>query len=251
MQKRGQVTAFVIVGIVIILIIGLLFFMKDYYGVGVDPKVHIQGPLNSIKDEVSECVDSVVTPELNLIAKQGGDSNPSKFRLYDSRKVKYLCQNIPGEKKCLNSMDPLSKIEENLEKSLQNKLSTCVSKDLLKSKRGYTVRHSNPNINVKVLQETVLVEIDYPVEISKDGVTQKLSTIKREIPDSPLGSLYTVANDITNELAKTGYFYHLPYMLNKKGRIIIQVDKPYPDVIYKINKKDSNFQFVFAIEGEE
>ena len=59
MQKRGQVTAFVIVGIVIILIIGLLFFMKDYYGVGVDPKVHIQGPLNSIKDEVSELIKEI------------------------------------------------------------------------------------------------------------------------------------------------------------------------------------------------
>ena len=58
-----------------------------------------------------------------------------------------------------------------------------------------------------------------------------------------------------NDNAGTGFFDQLIYMLNKKGKIIINVDKSPStgnggDIIYKINKKDDNFEFWFAIEGD-
>ena len=251
MQKKGQVTVFVIVGIIILLVAGLFFFAKNYYGYGIEPKVYIQGPLNSIKNEITKCVDEIISPSINLISNQGGSKNPTKYRLYESKNVKYLCQNIPNEEKCLNSMDPLQKVESQLQEELQDKLKSCISKDLLESKRGYTITNPNLKVNAKILQENILFEIDYPITIEKDGVTQKLSRINREIPDTPLGYLYNAAYDIVNSHSKHGNFEQLIYMLQKKGRIIIQVDKPYPDIIYILNKKDSNLKFMFAIEGEE
>ena len=249
MQKRGQVTVFVVLGITVIILVGLIFFMRDYYGLGVEPKIFIQGPLDSIKQELTGCIDGIAVPTIKLIAEQGGSLDSAKYRFYNSRKVKYLCQDIPGEKACLNSMDSVKEIEENVEEKLKSELKSCVSEELLKSKRGYIISDAELQVDVKILQQTVLVEVDYPVTVSKDGVTLELGKVKRELPDTPLGYLYRTAHLIVDSYARLGSFYHLPYMLEQKGNIIIQVDKPYPDVIYILNKKDSEFKFVFAIEG--
>ena len=73
--------------------------------------------------------------------------------------------------------------------------------------------------------------------------------------DAPLYDLYKTTYDIVESQASTGFFDQLIYMLSKKGKVIINVDKSpstgnVGDIIYKINQKDDEFQFWFAIEGD-
>ena len=51
--------------------------------------------------------------------------------------------------------------------------------------------------------------------------------------------------------ASLGEFDSLPYMLGRRGAIEIETIKPYPDTIYILNKRNSNYIFQFAIQGEE
>ena len=93
------------------------------------------------------------------------------------------------------------------------------------------------------------VRSDYDVKIIK-GETQSTVRGVTLSYDVPLEELYAVAVDIVNSEANTGFFEQLLYMVNERGQYIINVDKPYPDKIYKVNKKDSDFEFWFAVEGE-
>ncbi|PIS03504.1 hypothetical protein COT83_05745, partial [Candidatus Peregrinibacteria bacterium CG10_big_fil_rev_8_21_14_0_10_44_7] len=63
--------------------------------------------------------------------------------------------------------------------------------------------------------------------------------------------LYNVAYDIVSAWSEGTYFDQLTYMLEHKGKYIINVDKPYPDIIYKINKEGSSFELWFAVQGSE
>ena len=244
MDKRGQVTVFIIIAVVVVIVVGLFFFLRDYYGVGVPVQTFLEGPKQSIEKNVRECVDSTIVPGLVLLGSQGGYMYPLDFRLYKDKKVSYLCQ-APD---CVNNLRPERFVEEELESYLLGEMNGCVNKNLVKSKRGYEVKDATLGVDVTFLGAVVQVEVDYPVEITKGGVTERLSTVKQNV-EVPFGELYGVAYDVVTAYATEGEFYHLPYMLGKKGAFEIQVDKPYPDVVYMINKKDSEYMFYMAVEG--
>ena len=244
MNKRGQVTVFIIIGIVLVILAGLFFFLRDYYGVGVPVQTFLQGPKQSIEKNVRECVDSTIVPGLVTLGAQGGYMYPLDFKLYKDKKVTYLCKS-PA---CINNIRPPRFVEEELENYLLGQMLGCVDQSLLKSKRGYEIKDAPLNLDVAFVGSDVQVEVDYPVEISKGGVTERLGKVKQNV-EVPFGELYDVAYDIVYAYATEGNFYHLPYMLSKKGAYEIQVDRPYPDVVYMINKKDSSYVFYMAVEG--
>ncbi len=250
MQKRGQVTVFIIIGVVIVLAAGLFWYARSQYGVGVQPEVFLEGPLESINKEASDCITEVIKPIIVTLAKQGGDLDPKEYKLYNSQKVKYLCLNIQGQNKCKNNLDPLTSIEEQIQNKLQTGILSCIPKGLLESKKGYTIKYSDPKVKVKLGEEDISVLVDFPLTISKGSLTQNLQRITKTIKGVPLGKLYEHVYNIVEGHASKGEFFHLPYMLSHKGEVEIQVDKPFPDNIYILNLKGSDFKFYFAVEGE-
>ncbi len=67
----------------------------------------------------------------------------------------------------------------------------------------------------------------------------------------PLGNLYDVAvNNIIDTEAEFGNFEQLLYMITHKGKIIIELKKPYPDKLYLLRTNDNPFKFQFFIQGE-
>ena len=250
MQKRGQVTVFIVIGIVIVLVAVLFWHARSQYGVGVKTEVFLEGPLESIKSETNDCITKIVNPLVATLAKQGGDLDPREYRLYNSQKVKYLCLNIPNKNVCTNNLDSLAKIEQQLQQRLQTELLTCIPKSLLESKKGYNIKYTDPKVEVKLGEEDVYITVDFPLTISKEGLTQNLQKTTKIIKGVPLGKLYEHVYSIVEAHASKGEFFQLPYMLSKKGEVEIQVDKPYPDIVYILNLKNSDFKFYFAIQEE-
>ena len=251
MQKRGQVTVFVIIGIVVILIIALFFFARNNLGIGINPQQFVESRLDPIRDNVKECIDKVVPEAVTSLGKQGGDFSPATYRRYQGQMVKYYCLNIPDENNCLNVMPTLAGIKRNLQEYMQFQISNCIDRSLLKSKYGYKVITGNPKTEVEFQGQSIEITIDYPVTITKGGATVQLSKVKRVYNDVPINDLYATAVDITNALATTGFFDQVIYMLQHRDETIIGVDKPYPDRIYKLQKRDSKYEWWFATQGEE
>ena len=244
-------TVFVIIGLVLIIIIALVFFARNNMGVGVDTQVFLEGRLDPIKDNIQDCTDQIVPAAITALGKQGGDFSPASYRRYQSYEVKYYCLNIQGEDTCLNIMPTAARIRHNLQDYIDREMNNCIDRSLTKSRFGYSITQADPKTTVEFKEDTINVNIDYPVKIQKGGTTVAMPEVKRVFNDVPLNALYDTALDITNSLATTGFFDQVTYMLNNKADVIIEVDKPYPDTIYMLHTRGGEYQFWFAIEGEE
>ena len=255
MQKKGQVAIFVIIGIIIVILVALMFIGRKEYGIGISGAKFLSDKLDSVKQNVDECVNKLTSSSIKQFAEQGGDFNPSRYVLYQNRKVKYLCYNIEDDYKCINMLPPFEVMIKNLQERADRDMKGCIDKEIPKSKVGaYDSKVEDPVTEINVDGTDVVINVDYHVELSKDGATVELGKITRSI-NAPLYELYRATYDVVNDNAGTGFFDQLIYMLNKKGKIIINVDKSPStgnggDIIYKINKKDDNFEFWFAIEGD-
>ena len=251
MQKRGQVSIFVIVGIVLVILVMLLWYLNDQ---GIVPITgsgsSITTKVDSIKNEVQRCSEQGVREGLNVFGKQGGEFTPLSYVRYYSMNVPYYCTFIPKSEKCLNIMPLLENIRLDFERYVNNYMKNCVSADIVKSSNGVDVKTGEMKVNVE-FDDNVVVNVNYDVRVSKEGSAMALDRLRISVADTPVKELYNIAYDIIQ--AKTmGYeFDQNVYMIKKYGLYEINVDKPYPDIIYKINKKDSKFELWFAVEGKE
>lgn len=250
MDKRGQITAFIIVGLVVLIVIILALFARDA-GIGVAPKKYLESSLRPIQEEVGRCTEDVARRGLNILGSQGGDMNPVNYRLYNGNKIRYLCTDIPGDTRCMNALDPISNMENELNDFMNFEMQECM--DLGKFKGifdRYELKSGVPKAEADFLDENVLVTVDYPITLSKDGETVHLPKVKRKV-DVPIASLYLDVYNIVQSYATIGDFDSLPYMLRKRGSVEILTKKPYPDIIFILNRKNSDYVFQFAIQGEE
>ncbi len=255
MQKRGQIAVFVIIGIVLLILIALIFVGRKEFGFGISKIVFLKNKIDPLQKNIQDCVDKSIDTNGKLFAKQGGDFGPSRYVLYENIKVKYLCYNIQNSNKCINMMPTFETMTEQLSKKINDDVNNCINKDLFKSGLSYDViTNGELETEIQTIGDSVKVIVKYDVTLSKDESEQKLGNVEKEI-ELPLKELYDVTFDVVNNHAGTGFFDQLLYMLEKKGKYEINVDKSpslgnVGDIIYKINKKNSNFEFWFAIEGE-
>ncbi|HZX12639.1 MAG TPA: hypothetical protein VFE88_04255 [Candidatus Nanoarchaeia archaeon] len=250
MNKRGQVTIFIILGVLILILAALILYLRDSRGLLISPQEYLTSQLQTIQTDIEACATKALSQGLPLFGKQGGSFSPVNYKLHQGSRVPYYCQNIPGDERCLNSIPPLSSLQQELQTYLTFEITNCADKDLLKDLPGVTVSGTKHlEVKTTLQQGILLVQTGYDVKLSKDQATLTFTPIKQSY-DAPLEELYYISRDIVQAHATTGFFDQLIYMLNKKGAYEINVDKPFPDIVYKINKKNSNYEFWFSIEGE-
>ncbi len=255
MQKRGQVAIFFIVGIIIVILVGLIFVGRKEFGVGVPAVKFLQSKLDPVKADLDNCIKKSTDTTVKKFLQQGGDLNPLKYVLYQNRRVKYLCYNIVDNDKCLNMMPSISTVVNGLQTQMDADIKNCVNRNLINGGLGYEITvNSEPKTTVKLEGESIRVDVEYDISVIKGESTEKLSKVTKKL-DVPIIELYNVAADVVNAQAKEGFFEQLFYMLNKKGKYIIKVDKSpsagnVGDIVYKINKNGNKFELWFAVEGE-
>lgn len=249
MQKRGQVSVFAIVGVVLVILVALFFYARSEFGFFVEPTTFLSDKAKPIQDNLKECVDKSGAEALNTFGKQGGEFFPGRYRLYDGYYVKYFCWDIPGVPECTNRMPTIDEMLGELGRKIEIDVNSCVDKKLVESGFGYEVSAGLLTTSIDTTGNSLLITADYDVELRKGESKTTVNPVTISF-DAPIEELYAVAVDIVNSEARVGSFEQLLYMLNERGQYIINVDKPYPDKIYKLNKKDSSFELWFAIEGE-
>ncbi len=253
MSKKGQVTVFVILGIVVIIVLALLFIGKDtLYDIGskqINVEKKLETELNSIENQIEECITKDTGEFLQKIAKQGGYVEPTKYISYYGDKVSYLCQNIPDKKECLNSMLLPEDIENQLNVYLEERLVSCVGIEGFKS-RNQELTTGQLRIVSKVHKENIEIKINWPIEISKDGlkVTKKESNY---LIRSQLGNILEIVNRILNHEAQVGMFGTTVEIISTYGRHIVTIKQSNPHKIYQVSViEEPNYVFQFGVESE-
>jgi len=253
MNKRGQATVFIIIGVVIVILVALYLVLTQtkvippFLGGG-----DASDEMSDIDEHISECMEEIGGEYLTRLGQQGGYLeivSAGSYRTYNDSSVSYLCYNQPGLITCSNRLLTVAHMESELEDVISQGLESCINvydySDDVRAAEDWV-------LEVEIFNSAVDMTLVYPVEVIKDEEDRReKEEFTFTFSDVPLGELYDVSMDIVNSEASLGDFDQLLYMLQKFSKYNIYKYRPYPDKIYQISLREGGYVFQFAIEGED
>ncbi|PLW79395.1 hypothetical protein C0585_07880 [Candidatus Woesearchaeota archaeon] len=171
MNRRGQVTFFIILGLLIVISTLIYIGMKadlTYF----DPDAILAPDATNVKNFVEQCLREVVEDGVTLVAFQGGysiiEEGPWKLS-NDGEYQEFLGPNgfkIPYWQNKGKSFAPdQQKVEEQLEIYIDSKLEECIG-NFSGIKENYQLTElAKPESKVLLGRQRVSVELDYPVDL--------------------------------------------------------------------------------------
>jgi hypothetical protein len=247
-QKRGQLSVFVIVGLIVV-IVGALGIYLYTHGPAATPSGTLRGetPLSQLQGMMEDCVRGQAIPLLQRISAGGGTLTPT--RQWKGDKYNILCVDT-GITGCVNTMRTKKDIADEFNAAFQPLLQACL--DFRPFERmGYTVERGQLATSTIVGFNDVTIGVSLPVTLTHG--TDKISYDKQVvIVDSPLGQLHSLANVLLNQNVRLGYIDKDSWMTQHGNRFQIEIDRPYPDVTLTLATKDKNerpYLFRFAERG--
>ncbi len=251
-MKRGQVSTFIIIGIVILSIFGLVFYYRDLFVEKVlgpeGTRRMLSNQLEFVKVHVEDCIEKYAGPELVLIGKQGGSLTFNNPVNYYGQDIELLCTRGQGVK-CVNHMFLLDKIEENLNNDLKNKILICINPALVNDR--FNVEKGQFSITTKVEDDFVRINVSYPLKLSRKDIFVEVKDFSTKI-NYPLGKISYAVNDILNMEALGIDFNPYAYSLQRNNIYIInranRVYSSYELVFYKVKTIFGDYEVIFAVE---
>ena len=250
MEKKGQITVFVIIGIVIVTLIVLLYAFRSKISVPF-LQVNLQDEMQQVRGEIQDCLENSAAGPVERIGLQGGylSTPPGSYRLFNDTTISYLCFNQAGKPTCTNRLLTIDSMEEQLSNAIEEALPECLEVDV---SGGVELQlPDNYKVQTDIQASKVVVTLDYPITLisNRDG-DELTETEFSATVQAPLGDLYEVAMDIVDSEATGGRFDVLTYVLSKMSKYTIYPHKPYPDKLYQIKLREGNYLFQMAVEDE-
>ncbi len=206
-MKRGQVSIFIIIAVLLAAAFLLFFFAIR------QRNISIQLQLNP-ESNIEGCTKDAVEQAINIMLPQGGDINPENSILYNNNRISYLCYNKNYYQACI-SQEPvyLVHLQDEITTYIKPKIEECFSKLTANlEEKGYSVEQGALGVETKVLPGRIEVDINKKFETSKNQGTKKYDKfVIRKL--SPVFELANVAREIANQEAKYCNFEYVGYML--------------------------------------
>ncbi len=246
MDKRGQVTIFIILGIIIIAAVGFIFYTRGFFlggkiGIGTGQKF-VDSQLASIKEYTENCMRDTVIKDLQVLRPNAGFFwLTNNYINYEGASVNYLISEMDGNK--VNVMNLKSYLEEKISEHITDELNgRC---NLREYENQFAVQKGALNVDTLIADNRIVAIASYPVTISKDGFSGSIKEFRVEVL-SDFGRLYDVANDIVNEEIKNGDFDRVEYESQNRD-VVIHKDNIYiTDTVYTITT-DGSETIIFAV----
>lgn len=239
-QKRGQVTIFVIVAIVIVALGALAYFFipKIQTGFGVstnNPNVFMQS-----------CVEETLNEIVSEISSQGGSLNPTNYILYRDKKVEYLCYTSEYYVTC-TMQQPLLKehIENEIRKSISAQKELCLNslRENFES-QSYNVVIGPGDTNVELIPKKIRIIFNNTLTLTKES-SERYEQLSVVI-DNNLYELVGIANSILNMEARYGNSETTVYMNYYHNLKVEKSEQTDGSTIYTLTDRDDGSMFQFA-----
>lgn len=240
-SKRGQITIFIIIAMIII-ILGILIYLfypeiKTTLGFQVEnPSVFIQ-----------ECIEKDVEDAIKLLSSQGGSINPKHYILYKDEKIEYLCYTPKYYITCTVQQPMLkSHIESEIIKQIEEKSKKCFD-DLEESykKKNYDVDLKRGDEKVELLPNQIVITFENPITLTKGEDSEEYGSFS-VVVNNNLYELISIANSILNWETTYGdseTTIYMNYYPDKKVEKKLQSDGT---TIYILTNRNTGDKFQFA-----
>jgi len=200
--KKGQVTIFIIVALVLVILVGSYFIFKDKIVQNTVPE-----NFQRIENSFLSCAETQISEGILTLEVQGGylylperqlGSMYSPFSSYldfmgiDIPYWYYLSgANLPKEQ-----VPTMNMMEKDLEKFLQQSLLTCSFDSYIEE--GYSISKSEPEVHVNIQDNVVKVNVDMDIDALKGEESYSFRNHALSV-DSKLGLLYEDAVELYNQ----------------------------------------------------
>jgi hypothetical protein len=196
-MKRGQITLFLMLGIMLIVFAGLFFYASDQ----LRSKVQVRAvEASSAKELVEHCLGLVAEDALITVGRQGGVAQLSN-QYFVPLNTSYLFDQ--GEDKTPDS----TAVERELSGYIEQHIGACIGNYQVLEQKGITVvQTALPKVTTTIAIKDVQFAIDLPLEEHKGDMTTTPSFVPAR-KDVRLGEMLRLAGDLVeSEKYNNGFF---------------------------------------------
>ncbi len=240
-NKRGQVTIFIIIAVMIV-VLGILIYMfypEISVGLGLEPKNPTAFIQTCIEDEIKESIEK--------LSLQGGSLVPEHYILYNNEKIEYLCYTGEYYKTCVVQQPMLKEhIESEIKNEIEEEVDACF--DSMKEsyqKRGYEVSLRKGEISVELLPERVVATFDHSLTLTKGEDSEKQDSFS-VVLNNNLYELISIANSILEWEATYGDSETTTYMNYYHDLKVEKKKQSDGTTIYILTDRNTENKFQFA-----
>ncbi len=201
---KGQITLFVIIGIVILLIVGVAYYYRESIISGlrgdIGEKVSQSLEEQEIREYVAGCVEKVAREAVDIVGLQGGYilvpldvgvNQIDNLVLFGDLNIPLWFYDKENNVQRVN-VPSLEDIENEIGEYIDVNLARCTSYRLFED---YDIKEGAAKSNVKIRNNLVDVNVNFPVSVKTKKSVFNLDNFNVEI-EAPLGELYSVAKEI-------------------------------------------------------
>lgn len=245
--KKGQITVFVILGLIILILAGLGLFLKSYLDKH-DQPIAVDKEFEPLRQGIEECMYLAGKEAIIKIGMQGGYISP---RTYFSANPQ-----SPTEGKALtitptssilipywsylassnretsftfgSGMPPLyprtmaTSIEAQMDTYLATHTEACINTIIQTYQdKGYTINKKTPAFETTISEKNIIINLNQQVDIAKEGKTTSIPLFRtdleldfKHIYDTAERLLVTISSQETQFLEQSTLEYLAPYSLN-------------------------------------
>ena len=269
LKKVGQITIFIIIGILFILMVGLIFyiaadFMKEPFKNKLK-QMDAQSEFQVIEEFINLCIEKSAADSGFYISEHAGWSlvSPENIDFYGFPVTKVVDYN-----KSKNMMLSMEEIEQHYSLYTESRILKCIDDFNAIKIMGYTVRYENPNVTTKILENFTQVKTGLASSFSKDGASKNYLLFPTVNVPLRIGMMYDISTFIVNEtfrrpdrilinylesLSKENITYHVPaindsliYFLIDKNVDVVLYTKKYKYDSERFNYENETYKFIFG-----
>tara|TARA_B100002003_G_scaffold217524_1_gene217811 strand:- start:1586 stop:2350 length:765 start_codon:yes stop_codon:yes gene_type:complete len=236
--KKGQVSIFIILGILIVVVL-LLLFSRD---AGFDTIFAKQSPYQ----EIEGCAQTAIQEGLDILMLQGGVIESENYFMYEGKKIDYVCYSENEYENCIMQKPILTNtIRDELEEYSTPKIKSCLNsvKSSLEG-RGYSVVMRDPEIVIELVPDNVLVDMNLGLRIEKTGV-ESFDHIRTGIK-SKIYNFALITSSISQWETRYGDSETLNYMLYYPSLKVEKKKQGDGTTVYILTDRDTDEKFYFA-----
>jgi len=250
MKKGGQVTIFIIIGIIIVGAIILFFLFRESLGITIG-----ESPAKNPNSFLESCLEDKIQEGVDKLLMQGGYIEPVLYKNFkfenekDPVKISYLCYTQANYVPCINLKPMLIKhLQNELNDSIYDDVGNCFN-SLTSSleKQGYDVDARYNGFDLNLDEDKIVVNINSEIILTKTGETTTQENFEIHVL-SKIYDLAFVIQEIVNKESANCEFNHYD-SFNYPEFDINKDTTSDSSIIYRIKYRESNDEFRFAVRG--
>jgi hypothetical protein len=240
-RKTGQVTIFVVFGLIILFLALLVAYFYPQI------KVALTGETLNPSSYLQSCIEEELKSNIQIISSQGGSLDPTHYLLYKDQRLEYLCYTNEYYKTCVMQQPFLKQnIEQEVEKSIFKKAEECLtSLEQTYKRSGYDVKIKKGGVSLELLPKRAVLYFNSTIIATKADSTQRYEDLRISIPNN-LYELVSIATSILNFEARYGDSETTIYMNYYHDLKVEKIKQEEGSKIYILTDRNNGNKFQFA-----